>query len=283
MTMMAILSTTTDTDLYLFNLPFAVYSWKQIGAEVLIFWTNPDVEHRKQNEKAFRLRQMELVAKYCHPFRSCYIEARREQMPTYAQCARLYAAAIPNIPGDEILVTADADMCVFDGSYWANFIRLDKCFHVVGYDLVEPGQYPMCYLLATAESWRKAMKIKDRTYQQCLDALLASIETENMRGNYWCKDQETAFNLIQECAKNSDGPPVYLHNRAIPGLTIANRRADRDGWPAVIDKDILDAHLPRPGYIPGNFDKIRQLFRTMYPDHNLEWMEQYYNEYINSI
>jgi len=268
--MTAILSC-TPTDLYLFNLPFAVHSWKKLGVSCVIFWTMPDVLH---------LEKMELVSRYLDDSPRVYIEAPRPKAATYAQCSRLYGAALKFIPDNEILVTSDADMCVFSPIF-RDLSHNDKVFHVIGHDLVPDGQLPMCYIIASAREWRSAMKIEGRTVQQCVDDLLKGIEADNFRGNYWSKDQEEAHNRIIEYAMNGDeAAPILFHNRAKPGTQFATLRADRDGWPAPIPTDIIDAHLPRPGYLPENFDKIVKLFKTMYPGDDLEWMAEYYNKYI---
>lgn len=116
------------------------------------------------------------------------------------------------------------------------------------------------------------MQIKGRSYQQCLDDLLRGIETENFRGNYWAKDQETAYNHLENF-------PHLRISRAYPGTQFATRRTDRDSWPVNIPLDIIDAHLPRPGYVAVNFNKIYQLFHTMYVNEDLRWMLEYYTQY----
>jgi len=273
--MICVLSVTSDSDLYLFNLPFAVYSWRKLGFEPLILWTSPNLEY---------MDRWQLVLKYCYRFMDYNIWARDERAATYAQCSRLYAAAIHYIRPDDILVTADADMCVFDRPYWDRLPNKEKVFHIIGYDLVPDGQVPMCYIMAPAREWNKAMNMGAMGINECLERELGHIQTDNMRGNYWCKDQELAYNHIMAYAKSDDAAaPVWLHRRARPGTQLANRRADRDGWPDPIPDDILDAHLPRPGYLPENFSKIAKLFKSMYPGADLEWMAEYYNKYIELI
>ncbi len=268
--MKAILSCTPD-DLYLFNLPFAIHSWNKIGVDCIVINTpvsDPAIVKRAT-----------LVVEQCQRLKSkfCSVQSPPEKAATYAQCARLYAAALPSIGGPENLITADADMCVFNREYWEQYDN-NGWISIVGADLVPPEQYPMCYISMPVAGWRAIMEINGRTIQQCLDDLLGSIECDNFRGNYWGKDQETAYKMI------ADKPGLLkLYNRAKPGTQFATRRADRDGWPEDIPADIIDAHMPRPGYLWENLIKILNLFDTMYPEDDHLWMVQYAEDYIEAM
>jgi hypothetical protein len=276
--MKAILSCTAD-DLYSFNLPFAVYSWYKLGVECIIF--APIDKYDASQEEIFRLGYALGMCQRIAPGTTIIrFMAPADKMATYAQCSRLYAAELPEILSNEILITSDADMCVFNKEYWE-----DREFHggfdIIGADLVPFGQYPMCYIAAPCWAWHSVMQIGNRTYQQCLDDLLGGIETENFRGNYWAKDQETAYEYINSADSSENNHDhtvlVYKHNRAKPGTQFATRRCDRDGWAP--RWDIIDAHLPRPGYTEENFIKIAQLFEQMYGG-DLNWMYTYRNEYV---
>lgn len=279
--MIAILSVTPD-HLYLFNLPFAMYSWHKLGVKCVVITPKVPMEDIVMKKAYFLVTNTlyELGIKY----KWDTFAAPKEKEPTFAQCSRLYAAANSEIDMQEVLVTGDSDMCVFNQTFWKDLPATQKVFHVIGNDLVPDGQLPMCYIMASAKEWRKAMKIGGRNLQQCLDDLLGHIETDNFRGNYWCKDQEEAYDKIVGAARNDDdGAPVWFHKRAYRGTQLASQRADRDGWPDPIPSDILDAHLPRPGYLLQNFGKIYKLFTAMYPEDNLSWMYEYWNKYTDLI
>lgn len=267
--MKAILSCTAD-DLYSFNLPFAVYSWYMLGIDCVVFV--PIDEYNGTDGEILRLGfAMGWCSKVAPNTQFKRFVSPPDKVATYAQCARLYAAAIPSLDAD-ILITSDADMCVFAHGYWDEF-DYDAWVNIIGADLVPDGQVPMCYIAAPVTGWYNFMEIKGRTYQECLDDLLGGIEAEHFRGNYWGKDQETAFNQI-----NKTGIPIQNHWRAVPGTQFATRRADRDGWQ--VTPDIIDAHLPRPGHTDENFVKIFQLFEEMYPVEDYAWMERYREEYL---
>jgi len=268
--MKAILSCTAN-DLYSFNLPFAVYSWHLVGVECIVYV--PLDNYDGARGQIFRLEFALGVAKKMAPDMLIRrFVAPEEKITTYAQCIRLYAAAVP-APDADVLITSDADMCVFNADYWHQF-DYNGAINIVGADLVPEGQVPMCYIASPVVGWRSFMDIGIRTSQQCVDELLGDLQAEHFRGNYWAKDQETAYKAI-----TSSPYPIVRHMRAQPGTQFATRRADRDGWH--VSPDILDAHLPRPGYTPDNFEKIQQLFATMYPDKDHSWMEEYCVEFTN--
>src|SRR5882762_6801181 len=154
--MIAILSCTAD-DLYLFNLPFAVYSWKQIGVECMVFF--PGMDLYKHDEK------IDLVIANCPTASFWPVACPKDKEATYMQCARLYAAALGHLYADDILITSDADMCVFDPEFWYDY-KFNSAFNIIGVDLVPTGQVPMCYLSASVQKWKKVMEIGTRTYQE---------------------------------------------------------------------------------------------------------------------
>jgi hypothetical protein len=130
----------------------------------------------------------------------------------------------------------------------------------------------MCYLAANKKLWNKYFEVGEKTVQQCLDELLGGIECENMRGNYWSKDQQEAHNMI------SYKFPVLV-DRAKPGTQFATRRLDRDDA-FLLERDmtdIVDFHMPRPGY--DHIETIIKVFETKYPFDDFTWMREYANKY----
>jgi hypothetical protein len=56
-------------------------------------------------------------------------------------------------------------------------------------------------------------------------------------------------------------------------------RLDRSGWK--IQKDKIDCHALRPGYLPENWSRIKEALQLSfdYP----EWVDKYVNEYNLNI
>lgn len=271
--MKAIISSTYD-DNYLFLLPITAWSWNKLGIEVICFLPELDGTNKHPAlDLIFDMKWWEPGLK----IQFVKFKAPVEKQATYAQCSRLYGAALPLFEDDEVLITGDVDMAVFNKEYFEQFNNGQ--IHIAGADLVPDFQYPMCYIAMPVISWRVVKWIKfHETHQVKLDQLLGHLECDHFRGNYWAKDQETIYNYL--LASNL---PINKHFRAQPGTQFATRRADRDGWPEVIPPDIIDAHLPRPGYTPENFAKILNLFQAMYPNDDFTWMIDYRNEYVKYL
>lgn len=262
----AVISTTLD-DKYFYFLPIAAYCWNKIGVDVICFL--PKVENWRENEK-ITLAIDSIQLQWGGGVQIEFFKCHSHKEATYAQCSRLYAACF-EIPEDEVLITGDIDMLVF-GDYLK---QKSAGFDIFGVDLTPPNQYPICYISASVKAWRDAMEINGRTHQQCLDDLLGSIEDQHMRGNYWAKDQEEAFNKISKHGS------IHLHNRAYPGTQFAMNRVDRDDhhWRERLNDGLVDAHLWRPGFSEENFPKILELLQFMFPSDNFTWLVEYTIKY----
>ncbi len=262
---MKVILSSTNNPLYDFFIPLAIYSWNKIGVDAICF-VPEKVDERMV--LAMHQRHAEWVPLAIAPDREV----------TYFQCARLFGAA-QVVPDDEYLITSDIDMGVFGNIFKPSF---KEGFVVYGSDLVPDGQYPICYIMAQAKHWIKAFHIRGPNGFQkkdCIDLLehlLGYIQCDNMRGNYWAKDQEEAFKRI-----TGSGIPTMLFNRSNGKNQFATQRMDRDGWE--LNTGIVDAHFPRPGYTPENFGKIKDLFHAMYPDDDLTWMVEYRDKYVSLL
>jgi hypothetical protein len=270
--MIAVLSA-TEHDYYAMPLPFAVFSWWKIGVNCMIFIPSGD------NPK------LRIAEKYCGTavFNKFYAEEKR--IPTYSQVSRLFGAANYFSDHDDIMITADSDMCVFSDY----FEQLNNGnIHIVGSDLTPQDQYPMCFAAMPIKTWRNVMGMwhsnvsdkygtpvwKLKTYQECVSALIDPIEGLNIRGEQWSYDQWYLKKMLDTSCKN-----VVLHPRSNGQNQFATKRADRDGW-HFNPYDIIDAHLPRPLTDEQNFNKVCELFKIKYPNDDLQWMVDYRNEYL---
>jgi hypothetical protein len=199
-----------------------------------------------------------------------YFKCSDHKQATYAQCSRLYGAAL-ELDEQEILVTSDVDMLVFQYPTWDN-----NKFSIYGSDLVPPNQYPICYIIASVRKWREAFNINGRSLQKCLDDLVGVIECQDFRGCQWSLDQDHAFKHLQNQDK-------VLYKRAYPNTQFATKREDRDSWGNVNRFDLFDAHLPRPGYTEDNFNKILSLLQEKYPNDSFEWLIKYREDYVKLL
>lgn len=280
--MKAVISSTYD-DQYLFFFPIVTWCWNKLGVDVMCFlpqYLNPKLSVDKYDLISRTLWDMK-GALY-------FFNCPEDKEATYSQCSRLYAAAF-NLPEDEMLITSDVDMAVFTLPPSA-----PHKMTVWGSDLTPESQFPMCYISGPVRLWRETFGIGERytglktngnkwpklkKSQERLDELLGSIECDNMRGNYWGKDQEEAFNRINEIKNKQQ---VVTVNRARPGTQFASHRVDRDdiNWRSYCGPDLVDAHLWRPGYTDTAFANILELLSTQYPNDDFQWLITYRNEYI---
>lgn len=269
---MKVILSCTDNPVYDFFIPLAIHSWNKLGVDAICFIPGT---HSQRMALALDTSIMKVNDRVIFPD----INIPQEREVTYFQVARLFAAAL-DLPENEYLITSDIDMGVFGNVFQPNF---DHGFVIYGADLCPPSQYPICYIMAQVNHWRKAFGIMKppffvakKDYMECLDEMLGSIQCDNMRGNYWAKDQEEAFKKI-----TGSGIPTFLFNRSNGRNQFATQRMDRDGWE--MNTGIIDAHFPRPGYLPENFAKIKDLFHAMYPEDDLTWMVEYHEKYLKLL
>lgn len=258
--MIAVLSA-TEHDFYAMPLPFAVYSWYKIGANCIVFIPKGD------NPK------IELAKKYCGTKATFFeFSCEEKRIPTFSQLSRLFGAAIPLVSRDEQLITGDSDLCVFDGLQ--ELLNDMETMQVIGADLTPQDQYPMCFIKMSAYRWKHILGIT-KTYQEHISELIDPIEGLNIRGEQWSYDQWYVKKKVVESGLEFE---VDFVNRSNGQNQFATHRADRDGWYFNPD-GLVDAHLPRPLTEEDNFNKVYELFKTKYPDDNLQWMIDYVNEY----
>lgn len=267
---MKVILSCTDHPLYSFFIPLAAYSWNKIGIQAICF-----VPEKQSPAMGLAIETTLMQVNDRTVFPTLDIAPDREV--TYFQCARLFGSALVSNPNERI-ITSDIDMAVFGNSFQAH---VDSGFMIFGPDLCPPSQFPICYIMARAEYWWTAFKIHNKYGRkmqpsECLAELLDDIQCENMRGNYWSKDQEHAFNMITR-----SGIPYATVNRARGNTQFATRRIDRDGWDP--DPGAIDAHLLRPGHDADNFESIKALFHAMYPTDDLTWMVEYRGKFMSLI
>jgi hypothetical protein len=276
--MKAIISCNYDPK-YLFCLPIVTWGWNKLGVGVVVVMPDKSFcDNGKMYDVVFdeMIRVTEggdsvNVLQQIKP-------PSKNAEATYIQCSRLYAlAGLNNLNPDEIVVTSDVDMLVFQQPPAP---KNDGHFSVLGHDIVLKGQYPICYISAAAKTWLDTF-VKGRTLQQCLDDLLGEVKSITMRSDLWSKDQEEAFNVISATGK------VEKINRAKGETQFATNRCDRDDWfwaeRFVTDGNFFDAHLWRPLYDENNIEKLLGLMSMMYPLESTYWIRNYAEEFNKAL
>ena len=263
--MKAVISSTYDSK-YLYFLPIVTYCWNKIGLDVICFM--PDITLKTQKEADRYFMAQDTILKFGGNESTYWFAAPEHKEATYAQVSRLYGACL-DLPEDEILITSDVDMAVFKVPY--HFGE----FTITGIDLVPKGQYPICYISASVKDWRIAFDLHNKSYQECLDETIGLEECENMRGNLWCRDQETAFNKINL----TQG--INFINRSNGQNQFAQNRYDRDDS-FILDRlspDTVDYHMNRPGYEDKKFEIILTILKYHYPQDDFTWLINFTEQY----
>ena len=273
--MKAIISCTPDS-LYSFFIPITTWCWNRLGVDVILFVPG-------KVDAPLWLAMGEINKDNSNRNLSYGFNCPKNKEATYAQCSRLFAASL-DLPEDEILITSDVDMALFNTPLYKNGFSFGfevPGIEIIGSDLTPNGQYPMCYIVANVKTWKKVFDIGNKSYQSCLDNLLGHEEMENMRGNLWARDQETVYKKIS----STPGIIVSKSNRARPGTQFAERRLDRDDAYIFdrLDQNIIDFHMPRPGYEENAFSQILTVLRYFYPNESFEWLINYRNEYLKLL
>lgn len=259
--MKAVISCTED-EKYCWYIPVVIWVWNKFGIGVILFLPESSKANPQMQFCLSSINDKDGVNKVC------YFGMPTRKEATASQCVRLYASAI-DLPEDETIVISDIDMFVFNPSYFHEPVK--GLIDIYGADLVPPKQYPMCYGVGQVGTWRTL--IGEGTVQEHLDRLLGDIECDNMRGNYWGKDQETLWNLLN----TNDEVDYRLFNRAKPGTQFATNRLDRDDAYILerLSPDIVDYHANRPGYEPHNFQTIMAILNYFFPHEDLSWIYEY--------
>jgi hypothetical protein len=261
--MRAIISCTSDP-LYSYYLPISAFCWNKLGVKVVAF--TPDVVSKAT---FFAMQTMNFEHK--NENLSFGFIARDDKRPTYSQLSRLMAWGIKDIDDNEVVYTSDSDMLNFQLPPYDDSFD----FTVWGYDLTPNNQYPVCYVGAKKKTWNQYFAVGDNGYQEALDYHLGGIECDNMRGNYWCYEQELIFNTLQNAncklIPRSNGQNQFALNRV--------DRTDLHYKDRLNPDTLVDAHLWRPGYTDENFPKILELMQIMYPNEGFQWLIDYTNAY----
>ena len=279
--MKAVISTTYD-DKYQFFLPIVIWAWNKLGVEVICFapestkvYTHAGRMESHVVERAYLIKDVIKGIGLKATF--CAFDAPENKEATYAQVSRLFVGCLDLPMTDEPLITSDIDMLPF-GDYLKQYPGDITLF---GADLLEgEPMFPICYCSMTHRTWKEVMQVGNKTLQQCLDEQLGHINAEHFRGNYWCFDQELLYKQIQKSSR-----PTNRFNRSKLPERFATNRLDRDDAFLLerLHPDIVDFHLPRPGYQHDNFEHILKVLTYFYPSENLLWMQDYRDLYVKSL
>jgi hypothetical protein len=254
---------------YVGGLPLTVLMWRElVGARsVCLLVGNPD--------EWLELPRMRFV---CNKAREAGAELHfigrgvGHRDATWAQVGRLYAMTLPGIDkGAEFFITSDADMWPLSAPFFGQ-----RAFgHVsLWYANAYGGQkYPLCYVGATSDQWRKMMALDNKPFRQMLqerlDANLGRNEPDAMKA--WCFDEVHFATCLTGCQNSSSA--VKLHKIDRHGGPPKDR-IDRSSWPEAPQvAGMADAHLVRPPEV--KYAQVRPLLEQTLKPQWVTWADDY--------
>lgn len=241
-----ILSTDSTKD-YWDLLPLVCYSWNKIDIKPIVYVVGniPDI-----------------VKWYCKADFEQVEPVWHVRDSTLAQLWRLFAWVDARNEND-VLITSDADMVIAK-----NIFNEDVSGNKIvsyGHDLTGYGSYPMCYVMARAETWSNLIP----------DLNIPDDARSEDWARYWEADQFLLTKKIKEYGLDKVQIIKRGHDAANHGLPIG--RWDRYKFEN-IPRDIIDVHMPR-----GDFDAQVKVFKHLYPNDDYSFLLNFKEELLKLI
>lgn len=264
-----ILSVNGNQD-YLFYLPLTCKLWQKFGWTPIVFYNGDDTDQ-------YRLAMNQ-------PFNAVILKLNSipgYRSDTITQTSRLYATCLDFLEPTDYLMTGDIDMIPLSDYWHPDTSKVT----VYGHDLTGYTQYPICYIGATVENWRKFMKLDSMDYQSMLKRDLDSMPNASDPAweKYWSVDQELATQRIKEFSFEKD----FINRGQYPN-GYAKGRIDRGSWNDNLET-FIDCHMHRDLFkaFYGNATEQTQLkwrqhltmLENRFPDEKWGWFVEYTKQY----
>lgn len=213
-----ILSTTDGGD-YLPYLEYCQKAWNKLGWNTLTFYLGRVAPKSTEQNRVIEISKSTLK----HGYRDA----------TIVQVARLLGGHFC----EGLVMTGDVDMLPMS-NYWQPH---PERWTVYGEDLTGFKEFPICYIAAPAEEWRRV--VPEPGVIQLLNAYHADAVSENFY-TWWGVDQKI---ITERIKKDVAADSLDKINRGFSG-GLAAGRVDRADWQGTLisQKNKIDAHMPRP-------------------------------------
>lgn len=223
-----ILSTNDNPD-YKSYLPYVQKAWNKLGWNTLTFYLGKD--NLPSNE------QNQIV----------YLENNNQfREATIVQCSRLFGSYFVD---SGMIMTSDVDMMPLS-NYWKPEYDDITCY---GWDLTNYKQFPICYIAANTENWKKL--IPEKNIAELLNKYYFS-KSQNFN-EWWFTDQL----IITERLLAMKDKIKTIDRGTANGL--AQGRIDRISWnnTKLCDIQKIDAHMPRPFCLYETLDLLNNILK----------------------
>lgn len=267
MTTYAVISATASHD-YDFYAPITARLWKEIVGftPMLIFAQTPKTDLTERTKF--------VVDEY---FKSGGVSmmwaAGEVAVQHLAQVSRLFGCTHPEVKDDDILMTADVDMWPLQKAYFQ--VMAPSLMNLYGSNIYgSTNRQPMCYVAASVAEWRKRLQ-SIGIDTSSMSAALASVKWNADR--LWDTDEDMLELMID---RNGGKNACSCKTRPGSRHGFMGQRVDRGRW--IYEQrevDLIDAHLPRPGYGDETYARIRRLIADYCPQ-ILAWADDYRLRYL---
>lgn len=232
----------TDNNLEYYSLlPLVCYSWRKIGYTPLVIYVNMPEQKKR------------IIHEFCSGF---FIDLKSTggiKDSTLAQLKRLFVSRYDQ-PGDEIFITADADM-VIARDIFAHDVSQGQVVSY-GFDLTGRSEIPICYVKATAAKWRELMgefTIPDKSYSDKWE-------------DYWSVDQQL---LTQRAQAYGMDRITFIDRGNQNKHGLPTGRWDRYDWSNIPDS-IIDVHMKR-----NDWDAQIEVFQRLWPGEDYSFIDKF--------
>lgn len=183
-----------------------------------------------------------------------------------AQMSRQHAACL-DLPIDDLLMTADADMIPVNGEWFnrwddSKLVRLHYS-NSYGYNFHTTGYWTM-----RVRTWREVMRlnVQHSIVNHVQDRLDRWIGRDRDTWQEWYADEMIASAHLKLWSGYPDKCLMIERDGAPPV-----DRIDRSGWPDSVDfRGKVDAHVLRPSWTPDAWPRMRAFFEKLIPEHMAE-------------
>ena len=198
---------------------------------------------------------------------------------TLAQSSRLYACDLLQDTND-FLLTSDIDMLPLSYEYF-NVSSTDDKFIFLYYNAYDMHKFPICYLGARINLWKKIMLSQnDISFLDDFNFNFTQFSDKNPNTlQVWNFDEllfENKFwSWVEKNAINLDDKVVKIHRNP------NNDRLDRADWKNDFHAHSIykDCHALRPAYLHDNFHKIYDLCTKYLGNETATKIMEYFNKY----
>ena len=183
-----------------------------------------------------------------------------------------FAASCEDWPDDPYILISDGDMWPMSVEIFNEQTSVEASVHIIWPKYYVPGksEVPACYVGMNLSTWREVMHIKEGDDMvQTVAGLRNLVSNGSLSKNaQWSIDQKSFTKRLY----NWKGFPNKVH------FFVRDRskdRLDRSEKTFVWRSGLLDSHVLRPGFIPQNWPRLRQLAAHFLNEEQMKWVDAY--------